>query len=69
MENSKYLDKMNNLLADKKTYKKIKSDPTDIFQNKNKEIIDSWEKNNFISPYTAKKLNIRTKNIWFTKIT
>ena len=73
MENFEYLDKMNNLIGTKKNIQTNKIRSNYIFLNKNKEIIDSWKKNNFISPNTTKKTKNQkrssAKNIWFTKIT
>lgn len=53
-----YDNKMTELLNDDSTYKEIRSDPTNIHQKKNNELIKKWETNNYISPATAKNLTI-----------
>lgn len=59
MNSTDYDRKMNDLLCDKKTYKEIKLDPTNRNQKKVNNLIETWEKNLYISPNVAKKLQIR----------
>lgn len=59
MTSIEYDNKMNQLLNDKKTYKQIKRDPTNIHQKTNNELIDNWEKREYIAPNLAKTLKIR----------
>ena len=54
-----YSKKIIELLADKKTYKEIKQDPTNKNQKTNNELLDRWDKKAYITPATAKKLQNR----------
>lgn len=53
---SDYKRKMNELLADKKTYKHIKEDPTEKLQRANNNIITKLQKQNIITKYEKIKM-------------
>lgn len=53
-----YENKMQTLLNDTNTYKKLTSNPTTKYQKLNNNLIKSWENSNLISPETAKNLKI-----------
>ncbi|XP_030751385.1 uncharacterized protein LOC115878915 [Sitophilus oryzae] len=50
---------LEDLLNDKKIYKQIKRDPTNIYQKNNNDIVGKWENNQYIPTETAKRLMIR----------
>lgn len=54
-----YNKKINDLLKDGNTYKELKTDPTNIYQKNNNNLICRWENLMYISPNTAKYLKIQ----------
>jgi predicted GIY-YIG superfamily endonuclease len=58
MNKTDYKHKMENLLNDPKTYKKLKSDPTNIFEKKNNAFIKKLLNNKEINTVDAKQLTI-----------
>ncbi|XP_067634483.1 lamin-like protein [Eurosta solidaginis] len=51
-----YMEKMDTLLDDKKTYKKVRADPTDSLQKKNNKIVDDLYKQKYINASEKFKL-------------
>lgn len=58
MNTSDYINKMNDLLNDTNTYKKIKSDPTNVYQKKNNSYIKKLLNKQLITESESKHLTI-----------
>lgn len=59
MEASEYETKMNNIIQDETTYKKIEKDPTATLIKQNNNLIQTWLETDLINIYTAAKLKNR----------
>ncbi|XP_044757770.1 uncharacterized protein LOC123315929 [Coccinella septempunctata] len=58
MNNSDYKHKILEHLNDKKTYKKLNRDPTQVIQRKNNEIVKNWETKNLLPKKLCSSLKI-----------
>lgn len=58
MDSTTYNNKCLQLLSDQKTYLKIKTDPTNVTQNKNNLLIKDWKNKKYITESTARHLTI-----------
>lgn len=62
MESTTYNNKCLELLNDENTYKEIKTDPTNVTQNKNNSLIKEWKSKGYITDEIAKKLTIHNSH-------
>ncbi|XP_053691042.1 uncharacterized protein LOC128739573 [Sabethes cyaneus] len=62
ISSSEYQEKMESLLDDETTYKKIKGDPTAKILKKISVLIDGWRENKYIEPRTHRKLKVTSGN-------
>lgn len=58
MDATTYNDKCFQLLNDQNTYTEIKTDPTNVTQNKNNNLIKEWKNKQYITQNEAKQLTI-----------
>jgi len=63
MDKKDYFEKMDSLLNDQSTYKKLKKDPLKLLTNKINDLVKSWRKNNLINETTYKYLNCTNGNL------
>ena len=62
LSSTEYHDKMQALLNDENTYRKLKSDPTAKITKKIGVLVDEWRENKYIDPRTHRKLKVTSSN-------
>lgn len=63
MDRKVYFEKMELLLNDQSTYKKLKRDPSKMLTKKINELVKSWRNNDLISEMTFRSLNCTNGNL------